>query len=143
VGEGRSLEAGQHPEETVCNTVAWNYLETLRVPLVRGRSFTSADSEKAPLVAIVNQAMARKYWPNEDPIGKRFSIKAQTGPFLEIVGVAKDGKYRSPKEDPIPFFFLPVTQNYTAFRTIQLRTSVPPETLAARPPQIWTSAVIP
>jgi putative ABC transport system permease protein len=128
--EGRPLEAGQHPEEIVCNTVAANYIDIMRVPLVRGRNFSEADSEKAPLVAIVNQTMGKKYWPNEDPIGKRFSIKAQTGPFLEIVGVVKDGKYRSPNEDPTPFFFLPMEQNYSAFRTIQLRTLVPPETLA-------------
>jgi putative ABC transport system permease protein len=134
--EGHPLEAGQHPEQTICNTVAPNYIETLRVPLVRGRNFTEADSEKSPAVAIVNQTMAKKYWPNEDPIGKRFSIKAQTGPFVEIVGVVKDGKYRSPKEDPTPFFFLPVAQNYSAFRTIQLRTSVPPETLAVAAQQV-------
>jgi len=128
--ESHPLQAGQHPSEILCNTVTPNYLDTLRMPLVQGRGFTDADSEKAPLVAIVNQTMANKLWPHEDPIGKRFSIKSQTGPFMEIVGVAKDGKYRAPNEDPMPFFYLPLAQNYNHFRTIQLRTSVPPETLA-------------
>jgi predicted permease len=128
--EGRPLESGQHPEQILSNTVASNYLDTMRMPLVRGRGFTDADSEKAPPVAIINQTMAKKYWPDQDPIGKRFSTKSQTGPFLEIIGVVKDGKYRAPNEDPMPFLFVPLTQNYIPFRTIQLRTSVPPETLA-------------
>jgi hypothetical protein len=50
-------------------------------------------------------------WPHQDPIGKRFGIQSQTGPFMEIVGVAKDGKYRAPNEDPLPFFYLPVAQS--------------------------------
>ena len=128
--ESHPLEAGKHPPEILCNTIAPNYLDTLHMPLWRGRNFTDADSEKTSLVAVVNQTMANQLWPNEDPIGKRFGIKSQTGPFMEIVGVVKDGKYRSPSEDPTPFFFLPLAQNYNHFRTIQLRTSVPPESLA-------------
>jgi predicted permease len=128
--ENHPLEAGQHPQQILCNTVAANYLDTMRMPLARGRSFADSDSEKSQPVAIVNQTMAKQLWPKEDPIGKRFSIKSQTGPFIEVVGLARDGKYRAPNEQPLPFFFLPVAQNYIPFRTIQLRTSVPPQSLA-------------
>jgi predicted permease len=128
--EGHPLEVGEHPPLILYNSVAPNYFDTLRTPILRGRVFTEADSEKAPLVAIVNQTMAKKFWPNEDALGRRFSIKSQTGPFMEVVGVARDGKYRAPNEDPLDYFYMPMAQKYTPFRTIQLRTSVPPESLA-------------
>jgi ABC-type antimicrobial peptide transport system permease subunit len=85
-------------------------------------------------VAIINQTMAKKFWPNEDPIGKRFSLKGTTGPFLEVVGMVQDGKYKNVVEDPSEaFFYRPLNQSYMEFRTLHVRTSVPPETLV---PQI-------
>jgi predicted permease len=111
-----------------------SHFETLRIPLQAGRRFTAADREKAPKVAIINQTMAKKFWPREAPVGKRFSIKGPTGPFLEVVGVVQDGQYKNIVEDPAePFFYLPLEQSYEQFRTLHVRTSVPPETLA---PQI-------
>src|SRR5262249_6993647 len=62
------------------------YFATMRVPLLRGRSFTDSDDETAPLVAITNQTMAHRLWPGEDPIGKRFSLKNASGPFIQVVG---------------------------------------------------------
>ena len=128
--ENHPVEAGKQAPQLQCNSVTPNYLTTMRVPLLRGRNFAETDSETAPLVGIVNETMAKKFWPNEDPIGKRFSIKSQTGPFIEVVGVAKDGKYRAVIEDPTPFFFIPVAQKYNSFRSVQIRTSGPPELLA-------------
>ena len=128
--ENHPVPAGQHEPQLQCNSVTPNYLTTMRIPLLRGRNFTEADSETAPLVGIVNETMAKKYWPGEDPIGKRFSIKSQTGPFIEVVGLAKDGKYRAVTEDPTPYFFIPVAQKYTSFRAVHIRTSGPPELLA-------------
>jgi putative ABC transport system permease protein len=58
------------------------YLETMRIPLLSGRMFTEFDNARSQLVAIVNKNMARTFWPNENPIGKRFSIKGPTGPFI-------------------------------------------------------------
>ena len=77
---------------------------TMRVPLLRGRAFRENDDEKAPLVAIVNQKMAHEFWPNEDPIGMRFSLKSATGPYVEIVGVAGEGKYVFIGWDREPYF---------------------------------------
>lgn len=82
--QSHPVEAGQHPPQILCNTVEPNYLDMLRVPLLHGRGFTEADSDKAPLVAIVNQTMANQLWPHEDPIGKRFSIKSQTGRLWKL-----------------------------------------------------------
>ena len=128
--EGKPLAAGSHAPTILYNAISTNYLDVLKMKMVRGREFTAADNEKSTLVAIVNETMAKKLWPNEDAIGKRFSVKSQSGPFVEIVGIAKNGRYRNPDEDPIPFFFLPLEQNYLPFRAIQLKTSVPPEQLA-------------
>ncbi len=78
----------------------------------------------------INQAMAAKFWPNENPLGKRFSTKGPKGPFKEVIGVVQTGKYKNVVEDPTePFFYVPIEQNYVAYRTIHVRTSVPPESL--------------
>jgi predicted permease len=128
--ESHPLEAGQQPAEIGYNTISPTYLDTLQIPLLRGRRFTEADGEKAPAVAIINQNMAKKFWPNEDALGKRFSTKGPKGPFIEVVGVVQDGKYQNIGEDPQPYFYEPLDQSYNSLRTIHVRTSVPPETLA-------------
>jgi predicted permease len=129
--EGHPPAPGQQPPLVLFNRVDAPYFDTMRVPLLRGRAFRENDDEKAPLVAIVNQTMARQFWPNEDPIGKRFSLKSATGPFVEIVGMAGDGRYVFIGWDKEPYFFVPLAQNYTKYRTLtlQIRSSVPPENL--------------
>jgi macrolide transport system ATP-binding/permease protein len=128
--ESHPLESGQQPADVSYNMVSSGYLDTLQIPLLRGRKFRDADGEKAPGVAIINQSMAKKFWPNEDALGRRFSTKGANGPFTEIVGIVQDGKYQNVAEDPQPFFYLPLDQSYMSIRTIHVRTSVPPETLA-------------
>ena len=126
--EGRVLPPGQQAPLVFYNAVDAGYFDTMRVPLLRGRAFTQNDDEKAPYVAIVNQTMSKEFWPNQDAIGKRFSVKA-TGPFMEVVGVAADGKYIFLGWSHQPYYYVPVAQNYQSYRTLQLRTSVPPESL--------------
>ena len=107
-----------------------SYLQTMQIPLVKGRQFTDSDSEKTRPVAIVNQAMAKRFWPNEDPIGKYFSMKGNAGPFVEVVGVGEDGQYFFISTAPQPYFYVPLAQNFVSYRMLQLRTSVPPQSLA-------------
>ena len=128
--EGQHLEAGQQPPDVQYDAVNDGYFNALRIPLKRGRAFAETDGEKAPEVAIVNETMAKQFWPGQDAVGKRFSLK--DGPALEVVGVVQDGKYRGVVEDPQPFFYRPLSQSYFALRTFHLRSSVPPETLAAQ-----------
>src|SRR4029077_20758994 len=111
------------------NSVDIHYFETMRIPILRGRAFAAQDTEKAPQVAVVNEVMAAKYWPNQDPTGKRFSIRGAEGPFIQVVGVSKLGKYGNPGEDPRAFFYLPEEQSTPLVATLQLRSSVPPENL--------------
>jgi predicted permease len=127
--EGRPVGPGEHVPTVMYNDITPNYFDTLRIPVLSGRVFSDADNEKAPPVAIINQTMARQFWSNEGPIGKRFSIKGPSGPFIEVVGIVQDGKYKSPVEDPTPFFYLPVAQVYVDFRIVHVRTSLPPEKL--------------
>jgi predicted permease len=94
-----------------CNFVTPGYFETLRTPLVLGRDFTERDDADAPRVVIVNQEFARRFYGGEQgALGKRFRF-AQGTPLMEIVGVAKDGRYRSLYEDTRPHMFLPVYQH--------------------------------
>ena len=130
--EGHPLEAGQQPPQIMFNPVSPNYFEALRIPLQSGRSFTVADDKKAPEVAVINQAMAAKFWPGENPLGKRFSTKGPKGPYKEVIGVVQTGKYKNVIEDPTPFYYVPLAQNYVGYRTLHVRTWVPPESLRAQ-----------
>jgi putative ABC transport system permease protein len=107
------------------------FFSTLGIPLVKGRDFTPADHAQAPRVVIISEAMARRYWPNEDPIGKRLR---KTGPgdnWLSIIGVAGEVKYRglpqNPNADPDVYF--PLLQEPVGNLFLAVRSNVTPETL--------------
>lgn len=128
--QDHSYQPGQQPPEVSYNMVTPSYLDTLQIPLLRGRRFSDADGQTAPPVAIINQTMAKKFWPGEDALGKRFGTKGANGPYIEVVGIVQDGKYQNVAEDSQPFFYLPIEQSFVSMRTIHVRTSVPPESLA-------------
>jgi predicted permease len=111
------------------NAVGPAYFATLGIPILRGRSFDESDTERGRRVAIVNQRLAEELWPGEDPLGRRLRAGAD-GPWIEVVGVARTGKYRLLFEAPQPHFYVPLAQNSTGLRTLHVRTSLPPEGLA-------------
>jgi predicted permease len=129
--EGRPADPGQQPPAVACNEVDAAYFETVKMPILRGRAFRESDDERAPHVVIVNQTMASRFWPNQDPLGKRFRIAAD-GPMWEVVGVARDSKYIAIFESPLPYFYVPLAQSYMSMRVLHVRSSVPPELLSAR-----------
>jgi predicted permease len=95
------------------NRVGPGYFQTLATPLVAGRDFTADDTPESVPVAIVNELMAKKLFPNADPIGRRFHIEeapGESGPRYEIVGVVKDTNYSSLRETPPPIAYLASTQ---------------------------------
>jgi len=92
------------------SVVGPRYFETMEVPLTRGRGFTDADRPGAPAVVIVNEAFAKRFWGDADPIGKRISRNGENGPWIEVVGLARDGKYVSITESPRPFVYYPQLQ---------------------------------
>ena len=97
--------------------VAPNYFDVLRIPLLRGRDFTRSDTSSAPLVAIVNETMARTLWPDGDAVGQR--IRHQND-VIEIVGIAKDAKYLHLGETSTPWLYFPLAQEPTDNTTLSL-----------------------
>ncbi|MGH9715233.1 MAG: ADOP family duplicated permease [Candidatus Acidiferrales bacterium] len=125
--EGHPVPVGQQPPLVLFNQVDPGYFETMRMPLLRGRPFVDSDNEKAPPVAIVNETMAAKFWPGQEPIGKRFRIVGSA--WAEIVGVAANGVYMDLGETPQPFFYVPLAQSYTSLRSLEVRSAIPPKAL--------------
>ena len=113
------------------NVVGLNYFATLGIPMVTGRDFSDQDRVGSPRVVVINETMARRYWPDQDVLGKHLSLNAEQGPFLEIIGVARDGKYRSMREAPRPSFYLPLLQNFSPMMTLHLNTTSEPKALIA------------
>ena len=93
-------------------------------PFVHGRDFDERDQEDARGVVIINETMARRYWPGGDAVGRRLKL---TKDWLEIVGIAKDVKYRSLSEAPQPFLYLPLLQDYRSNMILVARTAIEPE----------------
>ena len=83
------------------------------------------DDENVPPLAIINETMAAKYWPGNDPVGQRLKAKDR---WLQIVGIAKNSNYHSKTETPVPFFYVPLRQNFRVQNTLLIRT---PETPGA------------
>jgi predicted permease len=104
------------------NTVTPGYFSTIGIPLLRGRDFRSSDDEKAPKVVVVNQTMADEFWKGQDPIGKRFKFFGDAD-YTTIIGVAKNSKYNGVAEQPIPFIYQPLKQNYTPAAALHVRTA--------------------
>jgi len=125
IPEGVQLPTGTEAVNVFSNTVSDGYFGTLGVPLVEGREFTVTDRADSPRVVIVNELFAHKYYPNRDAIGKRLRLKSTDGPFAEIVGVAKQGKYVFPIEPPMEYLYLPLAQNPAAALTLMLETDGP------------------
>jgi putative ABC transport system permease protein len=112
------------------NVVGPNFFTTMQTPILRGRDFTEADRQGAPSVVIINATLASMLWNGEDPLGKRISVSGPKGPFLEVVGVARDGKYQSLGESPHAYVYQPVLQSYDSKMTLVIRTTGEPMSLA-------------
>ena len=105
--------------------VTEDYFTTLGIPIISGREFMRTDDENVPPLAIINETMAAKYWPGKNPVGQRLKAKDR---WLQIVGIARNSNYRSKTETPVPFFYVPLRQNFRVQNTLLIRT---PETPGA------------
>jgi len=112
------------------NIVSPEHFETMDIRIVRGRRFDVGDDERSRPVAIVNRRFAESLWPDQDAVGRRFRSADGGGAWVEIVGVTETGKYRFLFEDPQPYFYVPIAQEYTPLRVLQVRTALTPEALA-------------
>jgi predicted permease len=109
--EGFEFPKGQEGATPFGCTVDEGYFETTNIAIVRGRGFRATDTADAPHVAVVNEVLAKHYWPGQDAIGKRFRLNGNDGPWVQIVGVAKTVKYLWVAEGPIDFLYLPLAQH--------------------------------
>jgi putative ABC transport system permease protein len=115
--EGRTVPVGDEPEvDSFC--VMGDYFRLMRIPLREGRTFTTLDDETHPLVAVINEALAREFYPGQDPIGQRIHWARETGPprWMTIVGVVGDVKQSSLAEPAYPAVFTPFAQTNEAWR---------------------------
>jgi predicted permease len=105
-------------------TVGPQYFQTMRIPLVQGRDIKERDGENGRRVVVINQTMARRFWPGGAALGRRLKL---ANDWLEIVGVAKDVKNRSLSERPAPFLYVPLLQDYRSNMILVARTTIEPE----------------
>jgi predicted permease len=125
---GYQQPPGQSLPTVDYNVIGTDYFPTLGIPLERGRSFTEADDEKSLYVAIVSEAMAKKYWPNQDPIGRQFTMASDAAHPMRVVGVAKDARYHGLRGPIGPYFYVPFPQHYAqdSLLALELRTAGDP-----------------
>jgi predicted permease len=111
------------------NPVSPGYLQTLDIALLRGRDFTNADEDGAPKVVVINETMAERFWPKQDALGKRFKFFGDED-YSTIVGIAKNAKYNGVAENPIPFIYTPLRQNYSPAAALHVRAATDAASLA-------------
>jgi len=105
-------QPGERPTPATSTTIDRGFLATLRIPLVEGRDFASTEKADGPPVAIVNQTLARRLWPNQPAVGRTFEIGCDHPETRQVAGVARDSKIRSMNEITLPHVYLPFSQAY-------------------------------
>jgi ABC-type antimicrobial peptide transport system permease subunit len=130
IPEGVTLPPGTEALTMLSNTVSDGYFRATGIPLMEGREFQVTDRADSPRVAIVNEQVARKYYPKQSAIGKRLRLAGSNQPPLEIVGVAKQSKYSFMVEPPFEYIYLPLSQNPQPGMTLLLQTAGPSGTVA-------------
>jgi putative ABC transport system permease protein len=134
--EGRPSPPPNQKPVAWFNLVTRDYFRTMEMKLIKGRLFTDRDDEKSPLVVIISETMAKRYWPNEDPLGKRIG----NGPdrWREIVGVVNDVKHFGLDADTPATMYFPEAQVPARALTLVVRTSGDPSAIApALRAQVW------
>jgi len=127
--EGRPIPEGELAPQADFRSASPGFFETIRLPLVKGRTFEERDNEKAPLVAVINQSTARHRWNDEDPIGRRVSFdRGQT--WATIVGIIGDVKQYGLDRDPADEIYIPLAQSGFA-NNLLVRTAADPMAIAA------------
>jgi putative ABC transport system permease protein len=126
-----------HEPEVMFNTATPNYFETIGIPFIRGRLFDDHDQPNTPAVVVINQTMAQKFWPNQDPIGKQVK-SVQDGSVATIIGIVGDAKHYWLEETQQPQMYGAYSQQPGYFATVVIRTKVEPLSLSEQVRQaLW------
>ena len=123
--EGIDPPPGQESFDVDVNPVTPGHFATLGTALVAGRDFEASDDDRAPGVAIVNESMARRFWPGQSVVGKRVR-RGERAPWLTVVGLVRDARYAAATQEPVPTLFEPFAQSYNARMRLVLRTTSDP-----------------
>jgi predicted permease len=105
--------------------VSPGYFETMRIPIVRGRDFSDSDNQTSPRAAIINESMAREYWPDQDPLGHHFVLGDAPTHSMEVIGIAKNSVTGDITDSAVPFVYEPFAQAYRQPATLQIRAADP------------------
>ena len=116
--------AQQSNDPAFINLISTNFFPTLDIPILVGRNITSRDDARAPKVAVINQALARKYFGDENPIGRRFNFgSSEENEKIEIIGIVRDAKYTSLRQETPPTLYTPYFQETPGQVNFSVRTS--------------------
>ncbi len=134
IPEGYVLPPGQGNVSLYAAAVTEGYFSTMKIDILRGRAFTSGDRADTRRVAVVNEEFVKRYWPDQNPIGKRLQLDDRSSgyPWLEVVGVVRTARYLFISEPPTPFIYMPFAQDSQAQMWLVVKTTtVDPASLAA------------
>src|SRR5580692_9672191 len=131
IREGQADQSSQSPLIDT-SIVSPEYFHLLGMTLLRGRLFVDQDLEDTPSIAVINQAAARTYWPNQDPVGKRVRLRAEKPDWTTIVGVIADARTESLADAAIPQVYLDIYQRPAKFLAFYLRGQVDPAAISAQ-----------
>lgn len=123
--QGRTYGPDQHDDINRL-VVLPDFFDVMGIPVLTGRGFTARDDDKAPKVVVINSAAARKYFPGENPVGRRYGSSPEENATLEIVGVVRDTKYNSVRDEAPPTMYVPYRQTRGGGVLLEVRTAGDP-----------------
>jgi predicted permease len=127
---GYNPSPGQQFSSVQYNVVSTDYFRTMGMRLLRGRDFTDADNMSVSSMAVINQAMAARFWPGGNPLGRTFALANNSARSFTIVGVVNNSRTDAIFGSFQPVFFQPLAQHYSPVMTLQIRSAVRPEAMA-------------
>src|SRR5205823_8420145 len=125
VPEDYQLPRGEEALNVFDYYVSDGYFSTMAIPVLQGRGFIQSDQANSTMVGVLNEQIAKHYWPKGDALGKRFHLRNATGPLVQIVGIAKNSKYFWIAEPPIDVIYLLYTQYSRSAMTILAESKAP------------------